>query len=289
MRLVPEGRFEEAAQYLLERLPRFAHGEQVAALLNVARCYLLADRIHDAREAIQRAESVATEDPYDNLQLRMLSACLRARDPGSLIPVEARRLPLPVHVEALIVCDDEAFFQSMQSRIKARCYFPDGLQVSFVRCAESRKSQTYQEAFGRSNVDILLWLHKNIDIYSPSFFIDLVVALEHCDMLGIAGARQWEHLDWRLSHADNKEGSFLVPSDEKPGSYEVLAMGMGVQTIAQGMCVLDGSLIATRLNRLNAGTPIELDRLLEGGAALMEEYFSHEAYKAGMRLAVTRA
>lgn len=285
-RLTADNRFDEAASYLLERLPRFSLSEQFASLVNVARFYLVLDRNSEAAEVIWQAESIATEDAYDHLQVRMLKACLQARNPECESPVLMSALPTPVHINALIVCDDELFFQSMRSQIEAHCHRPTGLEVNFIRCSEGRKGRDYSAAISQSDADVLLWVHKNIDIRSPSFFMDVILALEHCDLLGIAGARRWERMDWRLTEAENKVASFLVPSGEKVGGYEVQAMGVEVEQIAQGMCVLDGSLMAIRLSRLKEAVKIEFDTLLEGGATLMEEDVSHRAYLAGLRLAV---
>ncbi|MDB5814912.1 MAG: hypothetical protein JWN23_2029 [Rhodocyclales bacterium] len=285
-RLTTEGRFEAAANYLLERLSRFTPNEQIAALVNVARFYLQADCVQKARDAIVHAQTIETKDLYDLLQIRMLNVCIQARDYDQNALVTQPALPKRIQIDVYIICNDETVFQSMRTGIEARCQLPHGLYVNFFQCRENRKEPTYNQAIYESSADLVLWMHKNIEIHSPNFFGDVVAALEYCDILSFAGARRWERMDWRLSESENKAASFLVPSGEKSGNYEVQVMGSNLQRVVENMCVLDGSLMVIRRASLEQRERIQFDALLEGGAALMEEDFSHKAYQAGLQLAV---
>lgn len=285
--LTTKGLFVEAAHYLEERLSKFAPSEQVAALINITRNHLLADQIADARRALERAHCIDSDDPYDHMQLRIMAACLSARN-GELPPLAISTLEnmKPVSIDILIPCDDIELFQTIQSRINTLCQQSNGLSLRFIQCSETRKSRAYAQVFSESKADIFLWHQKNIEICNHLFFQELIKSLQRVDIIGIAGARLWERLDWRLSNVENKAASFMIPSEEKAGCYELQTKGFDRDTLATGMSVLDGSLMAIHRRSLELLGKPDFDQLLESGAALMEEDFSHQAYKAGARLAV---
>ncbi|BAL26206.1 hypothetical protein AZKH_3922 [Azoarcus sp. KH32C] len=286
-RLTADRKYHEAATYLLDRVDGFAPTDRFAVWVNVARFYLQQSRYEECTRIVALAATAVGEDTCDLMQLRMLETCLSVRG-GRRPPVTASgpATDRAVSITVLIVIDDQAAFDRKCHDVASQCPLPAGYKLNFVRCSEAHKARAYSAALREPTTDILLIVHKNIEIHSASFFQDVVSTLEDCDMLGIAGARTWDRLDWRLSPAPNKVASFMVPSDEQ-GVYEIQQMGMERNVVVHGLGVLDGSLLA--LNRARVAEIdglAEFDPLLEEGAALMEEDLSHRAHRAGLRLAV---
>lgn len=286
-RLTTHGKYEEAATYLLDHVDAFEPSDRFAAWVNAARFYLLLGRDDECRKVLTLAATIVGEDPCDLMQFRMLETCLNVRA-GLAPPAVSNGLEDNAKsITVVIVIDDEPAFGRKCQDIATRCDIPPEFRLNFVRCSESHKGRGYAVNLRNPAADIVIVIHKNIEIHSPSFFRDVVSALEHCDMLGIAGARTWDRLDWRLSPARNKAASFMVPSDDQQRSYEIQQLGLERNSVVHGMTVLDGSLLAFDRARL-ADVPgvDEFDPLLEEGAALLEEDLSHRAHLGGLRLAV---
>lgn len=288
--LTTEGNYDEAAAYLLDRVDDFDTGDRFAALVNVARFYLLSGQEEACKEVVDRAAGTVGEDPCDVIQLHLLKTCLAVRTSLSSIPEKHSAFSDPATITVIIVVDDDTAFKRMHNGIASRCDVPKGIEVNFIHCPEKSKARVYGEILGGSKSDIVIIIQKNIEVHSPSFFRDVVSTLKNSDMLGIAGARNWDRLDWRQSPAWNKSASFIVPSGEKQGGYELQILGLEYRTIVQTLSVLDGSLLAFNRHKVtDIANLVEFDSLLEDGAALMEEEFSHRAFLAGLRLAVHKS
>lgn len=288
-RLTTAGRFEEAAEYLLDRLSIFDPAEQLASLVNVARFWLLADKTRKMHTAVSRAKLLNSTDPIDCRQVALLGASLAVHEQGFIAPISSPPfppLPGPLNVSVLIICDDESRFESLKQGIIDRCKLPKGLNLSFYNCGEGRKIPSYHTALNQVGTDILIWMQRNCQIVGTHFFKDLIAAFDHCDVFGIAGSNTWDRLDWRLSPPENKAGCFLASSRERSGFFDVIALGLAEDAMVHGIKVLDGSFLAICRGRLEGISGLDFDPLLEGGAVLLEEDFTNKVYQAGLRLAV---
>ncbi|NMG14908.1 hypothetical protein [Aromatoleum bremense] len=286
-RLTADGKYDEAAAYLLERVEGFDAGDRFAVWVNIARFQLLLGRDEECRKVVALAATAVGEDASDRAQLRMLETCLKVRAGNRAVAGARQPSVAAMRIMVLIVVDDPAAFERKRDDIASRCELPAGVGLDFLRCSEQHKTRVYSAVLREPSADIVVIVHKNIDIHSASFFRDVVSTLAHCDLLGIAGARSWDRLDWRHSPADNKAASFMVPSGEKEGCFEMQQMGLERSAAVHGLSVLDGSVLALNRARLAGIAGLgEFDPLLEDGAALMEEDLSHRAHLAGLRLAV---
>lgn len=287
--LTEKGQFIEAARYLSERISNFSSDDKVAVLINIARNYLQAGQPAEVRLAVEEAKQLASDDPYDRLQLQMLDAWLQVQAQTEPVTTHTTESIQPRHVDVRIICDDDSWFAAMRSHIETVCQLPAGLQLSIHQASEKRKHRLYATLVEQSDADVFVWIHKNITINNPDFFVDILNALENCDVLGFAGAREWNRMDWRLSAPENKLACFLAPSGEKIDTFEVQKMGTNRAMLVGGLSILDGSMIAMHRTVLDRLGKDAFDSLLDEGAALMEEDFSHQAHRAGMRLAVHQA
>lgn len=276
-------RYNEASAYLEERLGKFDEAEKAAALIYLTRLYLLLGQEDNVRQTITRLSSVNLEDVYDQLQVNLYSACCGILGP----PVESVR-PLDgaaKRIKILIPCDNPDKFNGVRRQIEAECGCPDGWTVAYQRCDESSRIAAYSDALRSKDADILLIAQKNIEIYNPRFFIEVVEALKDCDVLGVAGATRWQRMDWRFDDFVHKAAGYLVESSEQPGYVELQWQGGDRSRAVHNMVVLDGSLLALEPVCMQE---FKFDEELLGADLLLEEDWSHTASQMGKRLAVHR-
>ena len=290
--LTAQGKFIEAVEYLEARLPRFSLSDQFSALLNIARFNILANQPSAAEFAINRMASCAPCSLKDKLYLKMLHAYLEAlKHSGNdqkLTMVNPSSSLLAGSVLVLIVCDDEARYAEIQENIRATCAELDGIVVSYKQCKETKRWISYLDFLQDENYGCVVIVQKNANFCNVNFFADIAIGLERYDVISTGGAKCWDRLDWRLSPLDNKVQSFLIPSGEMNGFYEVSYTGCeAVNVLTGNMQVLDGGILAIKTEKLRLLDIASLfDPLLEGGGVLQEEYFTHAVFKAGLSLGV---
>lgn len=278
--MTSQQQFAEAAQYLLERMARFSQAEQIAALVNVARCQLLSGQPESAVATVAQLAHHRPESLFDQCQVDLCRAHLA----GTTGPARgATTLPESVRIHCLIPCDELARFQVMQQSMEALFQCPPGWKISYARCAEALRLQAYQQIQQSRDIDVLVLIQKNIDLYRPDFLIEVVRALEVCNVVGFAGATSWDQLDWIAAPFEDKAGGLLVPSREKEGLFELQVLGGSRQPVQTGMAVLDGGLLAMDRTALSCAAT---DPQLQGAEALLEQAWSHAIHRAGGLLGV---
>lgn len=287
-RLTAAGKYREAANYLLDKMEVVAAEDRFALFVNIIRFLLVIGQVDESRKMLDRARAALGDDSDDLLQLGMLEQCIAVRegvgyeDGGAQTGGGQMR-----RIIVLIVADDEMTFSHLKKSMFDRCLVPDGVVVTYLKCPEQKKGKVYRSALSDEDKDIVLVVHRNVQVCSKSFFYDVISALENCDVVGVAGARNWDRLDWRKSRIGNKAACFMVPSGEVEGQYELHKFGLNVESLVGSLSILDGSLLAINRGRISAVSDLmSFDSLLEDGAALMEEEFTHRCHLHGLRLAV---
>lgn len=277
-----ERRFEQAATYLLERLDRFNDEDRCAALVNVARNQILADLLDQAYDTVQQFADFVPKNVFDQCQVQLYQA--RFAQPLSLT-TSKKTLPIKGRLCCLIPCDDLSRFEIMCKQLQSICLPVLGWEIIYERCEEHQRVAAYRAACARSDINVLLLLQKNIDIYEPLFFQELVTALEKYDVVGYAGATRWKILDWTTDAFEFKAGGFMIPSTEKIGFFEVMLLGAGKLCLQDGIAVLDGGLLAMNRAALSLA---DCDANLLGAETLLEQMWSYKIQCAGGKLAVHR-
>lgn len=283
-RITGEERFKKAAEYLLEKLDSFDPNTRTAAYINIARNFLLSADRRSAQQAITKATELNPSDVTDKSQLKLLESALSAYSTNGIETHNLASIAQPVVVEVFLVCD-EALFSYIVDRTRASCRHPDGYSIKYVYCPETKKGKHLSAAIYESSADVVIWLNKNISICNEMFFNDIVFALENDDVISFYGATIYDRLDWRRSESSNKGGSYLSPSPEKEGYFEVQIIGNRAELLVKNMAILDGGLLAFSPTRMRRSAEFDFDPFLESAATMMEEYFSHQCHVAGLRLA----
>ena len=277
-----ELRFEQAATYLLERLDHFNDEDRCAALVNVARNQILADLPDQACDTVQQLAGFVPKNAFDQCQVRLYQARFGAPS-SSTMSKEA--LPISGRLYCLIPCDDLSRFDVMCKQLQSICLPVPGWEIIYERCEERQRVAAYRAVCARSDINALLLLQKNIDIYQPLFFQEIIAALKKYDVVGYAGATRWKILDWTTDAFEHKAGGFMTASAEKSGFVEVMLLGTEKSRLQDGMALLDGGLLAMNRAALSLA---DCDNDLLGAETLLEQMWSYAIQCAGGKLAVHR-
>jgi protein O-GlcNAc transferase len=277
-----DNRFEQAVEYLLERLNIFSDSEQVSVLIYIVRLHLLLANKNQAASIIQRLTGMVVEDPFDRMQLVLYRAALAPETP---IQKPFHKITNPCSFSILIPCNSVERFERIREQIAAICYMPQGWSVRYERCDERGKIAAYNSALRSKGIDVLILIQKNVTLHNPMFFAEIAAGLERSDMLGFAGAKRWSRLEWRADEFQHKAAGFMVESTEKAGFVELQLLGNDANSVVENIAVLDGSLLAVVPSRVQA---VAFDDELLGAGLLLEEDWAYAASHLGLRLAVHR-
>ena len=287
-RLTELGKFVEAAEHLGSRLDHFAPDDRFTALVNIARFNILANRPVEAKAAITMAKKYIPDIPSKHLQFKLLESYQEALSTANRAEApETKQLESDIRqLAVLIVCDDETRFAYLKDRLQKICTHTKDLTIHYLQCSENDRWKSYKNHLFNERDDAFIVIQKNIDICNEHFFIDLLSALERFDIVGIGGAKLWDRIDWRHCPIEQKASSILIASGEGEGFYEINFSGDHLTPLVPDLAVLDGVVLAIR----KAGFfPLDssefFDPLLEGGGTLQEEFFTHAAFNAGLKLA----
>lgn len=286
-RLTKEGHFVEAAEYLQARLDKFAEDDRFIALLNIARFSMIAKRQDEARSAIVKAAEYVPNTITDKLQFCMLQAYISAID---AVDQTIRHRAITTDLKSLavvIVCSDDTKYTLIKDHIQQTCKKVDGIAIQYYQCYEENRWTAYRQHLFDRDEDAMIIIQKNMEVFNKDLFADLVFALDQFDIVGIGGARNWDRIDWRHSPSGNKAISYMIPSGEAESFYEINYAGQDLTLMVGNLAVLDGNFLAIKKAGLRSLDPFVLfDPMLEGGGTLLEEYFTHAAYKLDLALGV---
>jgi predicted O-linked N-acetylglucosamine transferase (SPINDLY family) len=288
-KLTKQGKFVQAIEYLEARLASFSLADKFTALLNIARFNILANQSSAVEYAIKQMTVCVSDSPKDQLYLRMFQAYLdvikSADNDEALL---AKKSPAAKgHFIVLIVCDDQERYVKLKESMQETCKKTDGINVTYKQCSENNRWRSYRDALQDKNHDFVLIVQNYMDICNVNFFADVACALEKYDIISVGGARNWDRLDWRLGPAENRVMSFLIPSGEADGFYEVSYSSDALASLVGSMVVLDGSFLAIKTSGVRTLDVSSLfDPMLEGGGIFQEEYFTNAAFRAGLSLGV---
>jgi hypothetical protein len=271
--------------YLLERIEGFDPAEQVPAALTIARFALLLEQVSTARDMVERLAHLPTPDNFDRLQAQLLATHLGALDPAGAAPW-AQGGPLAPHrVCILNVVADPSRFQSRNEQVRSCLQLLPGWGLEVLACTAESRHQRYRELAQRDDLEFVLILHEHVQPHQPALLARLAQALAECDIVSFAGARRWVRLDWRLDVFEEKSAAFMVACAERPNWVDQVWLGVRPGVIDSDMAVLDGSLLALRPAHLKT---LHADADLLPAGRILEEAWTHEAHRAGLRLAVHR-
>ncbi len=281
MQIAVKEDFSGAIDYLVSRIDTFDPVDQVAAMISIIRWCLLSNDHVQANMWLEKALARKPGDRFDAMQLRLYQASLSTdqRAPAAF-PVVSKGQKLVV----LIPCDDDDYFQAMEMRMRCLCRVPEGCVVSYVRCSQQTRIQQYEKWLKSNELDVLIIMQRVVEVVNPNFYIDILSALNACDVVGVAGSSRWTRSNWRGDQFEVKTAGFLTESNEVVGQLELHCLGVSDGVLVGAQAVLDGVMLALR----PLSTFPEFESDLTNLNWTLEEDWSYELCKAGLRLAVHR-
>jgi len=274
---------DAAVGILKDQFSQWSSGERVPALISLIHWCLQLNRLEDARQYARMLDSIDIDDPFDKMQSSLFQVALNGG--GDVLCEADVGLPSdPVCVSVLIPTEDHDRFEAMRLNFIERCCFPPTWRITIERCGVISRHLDYKRRLG-GDVDILLIVQENVEIWSPNFFNEIWRALRDFDVVGFAGSNHWTQLDWRRNEVMSKAAGFSVLATGELGC-EVKLLGPGADAIVGDVAVLDGALLAINAKNLNE---VSFDEELLSSEWLLEEEWVYRVGRAGGRLAVHRS
>lgn len=274
-------KFSEAVEYLEKRCDQFSIEEQIAAWINITRCHLLDGKFNEAVKSARKLKAYQINNDFEKTQIALISANLLEKD------IIRQNVPVSIaangQIHCVIFCNEAARFHLIQKKIKNTCFLPSGWSVSFSQYKESDKISAYKEVQQEKDIEIFVFIQKNIDIYRSDFFFNVIYGLQSVDVLGFAGATCWDRLDWNSSPFVKKTGVLLNLSQEKEGWFEIIMQGILSKKLQTDLVVLDGHLLAAKKSAL---LKAEFNSEFEGAGVMLEQYWTNSIQNAGGILGV---
>lgn len=288
--LSTRGAFAHAADYLAAQRPLFDDPEdQFKALVNETRFQLLADAVPSAQRTLEQLQLAAVVPAGQAGQRDLLMAALAVLGQPANAPCEASTLsnPPPVATRRVHVCciaDAATTFDAMRAALE-KLKKPSSLDIAWIHCRPQHVATHTQAILQDPEADILVCIHANASIANPQFWWRLLEAFQHLDVVGFHGAQAWDRMEWRSYGQAHKAGSYLVPSGEKSGSWEVHAISQDPQGFSTPLQVVDGAFIAINLPPVREKAPdLQFELELEEAGTLQAEFFSWRTAQQGCRL-----
>lgn len=227
--------------------------------------------------------ALATHLPTSHrLALSTYLAVAQARQPHCLkehIPSSIK----PRHEQiSIIICsiDDVRFERTRTSFSRALAGRPH--EIIRINDASSL-AEGYNRAFVRSNGDLLIFCHDDVEILSSNFCLELDLAMAHCDIVGVVGATKVTGPAWWHAGSDYARGAVVMPSTEIDGHFVLLVYG-GIDTpLSTDITGIDGLFFAVKRKVFNQ---VRFDEITFDGFHLYDLDFTLSAYRAGFRLGV---
>lgn len=281
------GAFTNAASYLAEQRPLFDNPEdQFKSLVNEARFHILAGTISSAQQTIEQLQQTAVVPAGQAGQIELLLAALAALRKPSKAPFEAssQENTQPVTIQRVQVCcvaETATTFDEMRSALE-KLEKPSSLRIKWMHCRPKYLATYTQTVLKDPNVDIFVCIHNNIKIIASKFWWCLLDAFQKLDLVGFHGAKAWDRLEWRSYGQAEKAGSYLVPSGEKQGYWEVHAFSQDRLGLSAPLQVIDGAFLAIHLPSVRKKSPnLQFELELDEAGTLQSEFFSWNAAQQG--------
>ena len=281
-----QGQHGEAIAYLSERLLNFEATDQVAAMIVIIRWLMVSGDLSTAGSWLTRAEQVGGADSFDDAQLRLYRACLRAELlAGNTTHQHEEPLTHPQRVVVLVPCDDPEYFDAWVQRMQSTWTVPVGCSVQFVRCGERVRGRAYQAWLSGDKADVVVIMQWVAEAVSSDFLVTLLASLSENDAVSVAGATRWTRSHWRGDDFGVKSAGFVVEARDAPGMYDVQCLGASSGALVGRQAILDGVVLGVRVGNLPV---LDFDDELVGVGWALEEDWTYRLGLAGGRLAVHR-
>lgn len=199
-------------------------------------------------------------------------------------PTWGRPPPLaPVRSVSVVICSiNDARFAAVSADYAVALA---GGPFEIIRIADALSlAEGYNRGFAQSTGEIVVFSHDDVRILAPTFRVELTSALEHYDIVGVAGTTRLAGPQW-FSGPPTERRQFICYPAGTFGTAEASCAfeGCGDERWSGGIQALDGVFLAARRAVLNVVT---FDERRYDGFHFYDLDFSYRAHLAGFRLSV---
>jgi len=279
-----EYKHHEAVEALENNLAEFSLEQMLDAKLLLARIKLIQGDMDGVVRLLD--QSALPDDGISSvhvLQMELLRSCL---DTGEQMSDDRHsELAGQQVIRVLVPCEEAEMLADIEHHARTNCFHPEGWLITYERCALNERLDVYNEAIDSGQPGILVIMQRNLRLYSSRFFLDVVEALQHCDLLGCAGALSWRQKEWSQDLPDYKAWGLLRASQHAKEMFDLQFAGTDRRRIVTGAVVLDGKFLAFRPALMGG---IRFDEDLSDSQSLAEEDWSNRVHAAGQRVHIHR-
>lgn len=280
--LIGEDRHQEAIDLLTQQAPRCVGHEAHEAWLLLARLKLIHNEEGDALQLLEKQRALPATTWQHTMQAELLKVALVAEaTPAVQVPELSSKQTILV----LIPCESEQVLEAIERHIRDHCLHPSGWDISFERCDPHDRLSAYNEALLEAEAEIVIFMQRNLLPWNAQFFLEVASTLEHCELLGCAGATSWRQKDWSLDVPENRWWGLIRPSQQAKDMFELQMSGTDRRKIVSGAVVLDGKFLACKPALLGGAL---FDEDLTDSQSLAEEDWSNRLQASGKRLSIHR-
>jgi GT2 family glycosyltransferase len=184
----------------------------------------------------------------------------------------------------LIICsmDDTRFTRAAQHYVQGA----QGEEFEIIRVPDAKSlAEGYNRALTRARGDIIFFSHDDVEFAAPNFWKRIRGHIEHCDILGVAGALYYSGGQWGSIGPPFLAGQVANPlSSFKPDQEGFIISIFGVNSPRMdGLHVVDGLFMAVRRHVFDK---VQFDEVTFDGFHGYDLDFTYSAYRHGLRLSV---
>ncbi|MEN9843793.1 MAG: hypothetical protein RLZZ612_1622 [Pseudomonadota bacterium] len=271
-------------QYLYSKIHLFSESDQLSALLTMIRWSLLVNKTELGMEFLQKASTLKIEDRIDISYFKIYTALLMSNS-NSVCSYQIERLhnkSKTIHV--IVVGDSETLFDKIKDNFLLNVHIPKECQVRFTHTSVKNRAKVYADIANQEECDIMMLMHDNVSIFESKFLYFILSDLEKVDIVGFAGAKKWEQLDWMLGDIYARFGVYGSYSLEIEGGYDYVSIGvLGEYATETDIKVLNGALIIANKNVFKNKN---FCPILNDSGTLMEQYWTYSCASNDVKMMV---
>jgi predicted O-linked N-acetylglucosamine transferase (SPINDLY family) len=280
---VDDKRHSDALALLNEHFASFKGVDLHESFLLLARVQLMMDDKESAAQALKGEALCGGATRTHGLQAELLKTALVLPNECSANQVHSATGTQTIRV--LVPCEDEQALAEMERHTRSNCVHPIGWDITYERCSSKDRLDVYNDMFVTPQLGIVIVMQRNLRPCNPHIFLEVAVALEHCELLGCAGATAWRQKEWSLDLPEHKAWGLLRPSPQALEMIELQIAGRDRRKIVTEAVVLDGKFLAFRPSAI---VGVAFDDELADSQSLAEEDWSNRVHCAGHRVSVHR-
>ena len=182
---------------------------------------------------------------------------------------------------SVITCSaDDTRFAAVEANLK-KVLAAEEFEI--IRIPDARSmAEGYTRGVAQSKGETIILCHDDIEVLEQELPRKLRRALEHADIIGVAGTAKLCGAKWVSAGPPNLYGQIIQLCKDPPGFFDVISWSAPMRIVV-GLCALDGVFLCTTRRVLDA---VPFDPATFDGFHVYDVDFTFSAFRKGFGLAV---